>query len=83
MDTLCTSQKQTHFTTSLLQDISILNNFDSINLEDWFTDIETAADLTYENRAKISKEKSKGLPCTLITEAFASGTPQHDIKALL
>ena len=33
-------------------------------------DIETAADLTAESRTKLTQAKSKGLTCTLITEAI-------------
>ena len=40
--TLCTAQKKTSLESSLLQDIPILNGQDSSQLEDWFTDIETA-----------------------------------------
>ena len=32
--------------SSLLQDITILNGNDSLQSEDWITDIETASDLT-------------------------------------
>ena len=47
-DTLCTVQKQTHLTNSLLQDIAIFNEHDSTKLEEWLTNIETAVDLTSE-----------------------------------
>ena len=50
-DIFCTTQKQTNLTNSLLQDIAVFNEYDSTNLEDWLTDIETAADLTNENQA--------------------------------
>ena len=45
MDTLCAFQKQTTLTHSLLQDITVFNDQDSSKLEEWLTDIETAADL--------------------------------------
>ena len=45
-DTLCTMQKKTNLTNSLLQDIAVFNEYDSTKLEDWLMDIETAADLT-------------------------------------
>ena len=48
-DTLCTIQKQTNLTNFLLQDIAVFNEYDSTKLEDWLTDIETAADLTNES----------------------------------
>ena len=48
-NTLCTIQKQTNLTNSLLQDITIFNENNSTKLEDWSLDIETAADLTSES----------------------------------
>ena len=54
-NTLCTMQKQTNLTNSLLQQIAVLNEHDSTKLEEWLTDIETAADLTNESRAKLAK----------------------------
>ena len=45
-DTLCTTQKQTNLTDSLLQDITVFNEYNSTKLEEWLMDIETAADLT-------------------------------------
>ena len=70
-NTLCLAQKQTTFTNSLLQDISIFIGHDTTLLEDWLVDIETAADLMMESRTKLAQGKSKGLMCTLITEAIA------------
>ena len=52
---LCTTQKQMNLTNSLLQDIAVFNEYDSMKLEEWLTDIETAADLTNERWAKLSK----------------------------
>ena len=46
-DTLCNVQKKTSLESSLLQDIPTLNGQDSSQLEDWFTDIETASELTW------------------------------------
>ena len=51
-DTLCSAQKQTNFTNTLIQDISIFNGNDSAQLEDWLVDIETATDLSAESRTK-------------------------------
>ena len=59
--TLCSAQKQTNLTTSLLQDILVFNGHDTTHLEDWLVDIETAADLTTESRTKLAQAKSKGL----------------------
>ena len=47
-DTLCATQKQTHLTNSLLQDITVINEHNSSKLEEWLTDIETGTDLTNE-----------------------------------
>ena len=55
MEILCTKQKQTNITNSLLQDITVFNEYDSTKLEDWLMDIETAAHLTNESQAKLAK----------------------------
>ena len=83
MNTLCSTQNQTSLTNSLLQDMSVFNGHDTIQLDDWLVDIETAADLTVENRTKLAQAKSKGLTCTLITEAIMPGKSWDDIKDLL
>ena len=48
-DTLYSTQKQTNLTNSLLQDITVFNEYGSTKLEDWLTDTERAADLTNES----------------------------------
>ena len=73
METLCTAQKQTIFAHTLIQDIPTFNGSDSTQLDDWLVDIETAAELTDEGRTKLAEAKSKGLTCTLITEALTLG----------
>ena len=83
MNTLCSAEKQTNLTNSLLQDISVFNGHDATQLEDWLVDIETAADLTVESRTKLTQAKSKGLTCTLITEAITSGKSWDNMKDLL
>ena len=83
MDTLCSAQKQTYFTNTLIQDIPIFNGNDATQLKDWLVDIETAANLSAESRTKLAQAKSKGLTCTLITEALTSGKCWDDIKDLL
>ena len=57
-ETLCTAQKKTSLENTLLQDIPILNGQDSSQLEDWLTDIESAAELTNESRTKLAQAKS-------------------------
>ena len=52
-------------------------------LEEWLMDIETAADITSECRAKLTKVKSRGLTCTLVTEAINSDKSWGEIKDLL
>ena len=83
MNTLCSAQKQTILTNSLLQDISVFNGHDATQLEDWLVDIENADDLTNESRTKLAQAKSQGLTCTLITEAITSGKSWDDINDLL
>ena len=39
-NTLCSAQKQTNLTTSLLQDIPVFNEHDTAHLEDWLVDTE-------------------------------------------
>ena len=65
---------------TLLQDIAIFNGNDSSQLEDWFIDIETASDLTGNSRTKLAQAKSKGLICTLISEALSSNKNWDEIK---
>ena len=62
---------------------SCFNEHDSIKLEDWLTDIEMAADLTSESRARLAKVKSRGLTCTLGTEAITLNKSWDEIKNLL
>ena len=73
METLCTAQKKTNFTNTLIQDIPTFNGSDSMQLEDWLVDIETTANLTDESRTKLAQAKSKGLTHPLITEALTLG----------
>ena len=77
MNTLCTIQKQTNLTTSLLQDIAVFNEYNSTKLEEWLTDIETTADLTIESQVKLAKAKSRGLTLTLVTEAINCNIHTH------
>ena len=55
-------------------------NMTQKKLEEWITDIETAADLTSESRAKLTKVKSRGLTCTLVTEAISLDKSWDEIK---
>ena len=63
-----------------MQDIPTLNGQDSSHLGDWLTDIETASELTGENRTKIAQAKSQGLVRTLISEALTAQKTWEEIK---
>ena len=80
MNTLCSAQKQTNFANTLIQDIPTFNGNVSMQLEDWLLDIETTADLSAESRTKLAQAKSKGLTCTLTTDALNLGKCWDDIK---
>ena len=58
-------------------------NMISTKLEEWLTDLETAADLTNESWAKLAKAKSRGLTHTLVMEAINSEKTWDEIKDLL
>ena len=79
-ETLCTAQKKTSLESSLLQDMPILNGQDSLQLEDWLTDIETASELTNESRTKLAQAKSRGLVGTLISKALTAQKSWEEIK---
>ena len=83
MDTLCSAQRQTNLTNTLIQDIPIFNGNGSTQLEDWLVDIETAAYLSAEGRTKLAQTKSKGLTHTLISEVPTSDKCWDDIKDIL
>ena len=82
-ETLCKAQKKTSLENALLQDIPILNGQDASQLEDWLTDIETAAELTNESRTKLVQTKSRGLVRTLISEALIAQRSWDEIKDTL
>ena len=82
-NTLCSAQKPTNLTNSLLQNISLFNGHDATQLDEWLVEIEIAADLTDESRTKLAEAKSKGLTHTLITVAIMSSKSWDDIKDLL
>ena len=82
-DTLCSTQKQSNLTNSLMQDMPVFNKHHSAKLEDWLIDIETATDLTSESRAGLAKVKSQGLTYTLVTEVIYSNKSWDEIKDLL
>ena len=57
---LCSAQKQTNLTNTLLQDITIFSGSDATQLGDWLVGIETAAYLSAESRTELALAKSKG-----------------------
>ena len=79
-ETLCMAQKKTSLENTLLQDIPILSGQDSSQLEDWLTDIETAAELTNASRTKLAQAKSRGLVRTLISEGLIAQRSWEEIK---
>ena len=68
------------FVNTLLQDIAIFNGNSSSQLVDWFIDVKPASDLTGKSRTKLAQAKSKGLICTLISEALSSNKTWDEIK---
>ena len=79
-ETLCVAQKKSTQTNTLLQDITIFNGSNSSQLEEWLIDVETTADLTSESRTELAQAKSKGLTCTLISEAHDLDKSWEEIK---
>ena len=64
----------------MLQYIPILNGNDSLQLEDWLTDIETSSELMGESRTKLAQAKSRGLVRTLISETLTLHKTWEEIK---
>ena len=52
-------------------------------LEEWLTDVETAADITNESHGNLARGKSRELTHTLVTEAINLEKSWDDIKYLL
>ena len=77
----CTKEK--HFYKHPTERFSIFNGNDSSHLEDWLIDVETATNLTSESRTKLAQAKSKGLTCTLISQALDLDKSWEEIKDLL
>ena len=77
----CTTQN--NFYEHTTSRYNIFNGNDSSQLEDWLTDIETTADLMRESRTKLAQAKSKGLTCTLVSEALSLDISWDQIKDLL
>ena len=66
--TMHATQRESNLTITILQDIPTFDGKDSSQLEDWFMDIDIAADILTESYTHLTKAKSCGLTCTLICE---------------
>ena len=82
-DTLHTTQRESNLTTTMLQDIPTFHWKDSSKLEDWFMDIETAADILTESCTCLAEAKSCSLTHMLICEATQTGKHWDEIKGIL
>ena len=82
-DTLHTTQGESKLTATILQDIPTFDRKDSSKLDDWFIDIETAADILTESHTCLSEAKSHYLTCTLICEATQTGKCWDEIRGIL
>ena len=58
MDTLHAAQRESNLTTIMLQDIPTFDGQDFSKLEDWFMDIETAADILTASHTCLAKAKA-------------------------
>ena len=61
----------------------MFNGQESSKLEDWFMDIETAADILTEIHTCLAEAKSHGLSHTLICEALQAGKCWDELKGIL
>ena len=82
-DTLHATEKESILTMTIFQDISTFGGQDSSKLEEWFMDIETAADILTESCTCLTEAKSCSLTCTLICEATQTGKCWDDIRGIL
>ena len=80
-DTLCTAQRESNLTMTVLQDIPIFDGQDSSKLEDWFMDIETTTDILTEIHTCLAKSHS--LTVTLICKATQIGKCWDEINGIL
>ena len=72
-----------NLTTSLLQDIPTFDGWDTTKLEDWLSNIETAADILKESHAHLAEAKSQGPTHTLVCEPLQAGKCWDDIRDIL
>ena len=83
MNILHTTQRESNLITTMLQDIPTFDGQDYSKLEDWFMDIETAADILTESHTCLAEAKSCGLNDTLIHKATQTGKCWDEIKSIL
>ena len=81
-DTKCTTQQQMNLTPSF-QDIPLFDGCDTTKLEDWISDIETAADIVKERHACLAEAKSCGLILTLGLKALQTGKCWDNVQDIL
>ena len=79
-DTLCATQRESNLTTTMLQDIPTFDRQDSLELKDWFMDIETVADVLTESCTCLAKTKSHGLTHTCTHEVTQTGKCWDEIQ---
>ena len=80
---LCATQRESNFTTTILQDIPTYGGQDSSMLEDLFMNKENAADILTESCTCLAEAKPHGLTHTLICEATQTGKCWDEMKGIL
>ena len=68
---------------TMLQVIPTFDGQDLLKLENWFMDIETAADFLTERHTCLAEAKSHGLTHKVICEATQTGKCWDEIKGIL
>ena len=81
-DNLHTTQRESNLSTTMVQDIHTFDGQDSSKLEDWFMDIETAADFLKESYMHLAEAKSCGLIHMLICKGTEAGKCWEEIKGI-
>ena len=82
-DTLHAAEREANLTKTMLQHIPTFDGQDSLKLENWFMDIETAADIPTESYMYLAEAKSCGLTHTLICKAIKTEKCLDEIKGIL
>ena len=82
-DTLHATQRESNLTTTMLLDILTFDGQGCSKLEDWFMEIETAANILTQTCTCLAEAKSHSITCTLINEATQIGKCWDEIKGIL